>query len=227
MILHGPWRPSLSMGRPRRSAILSKGRPSFRACSTTHSGPLTAKSVLAYLARRTSVCENFRSAFRRNWARINAANARMSPSSSSWYTAAIVERLNLLSVDLLPCILCGSLSCSRHVASVSSRCSFRCPNLFRSARVICWSQASFADLGDRVSSLSALESQEGTNLIRSKTLSSPLCGRSRCTTLTALLLFVSLVTGDLRCIFLTAKPLHSRCLQRSDFLALKIQNPIL
>ena len=123
----------------------------FRACSTTHSGPLTAKSVLAYLARRTSVCENFRSAFRRNWARINAANARMSPSSSSWYTAAIVERLNLLSVDLLPCILCGSLSCSRHVASVSSRCSFRCPNLFCSARVICWSQASFADLGSQVS----------------------------------------------------------------------------
>ena len=196
MILHRPWRPSLSMGRPRRSAILSKGRPSFRACSTTHSGP-SAKSVLAYLERRTSVCENFRSAFRRNWARINAANARMSPSSSSWYTAAIVERLNLLSVDLLPCILCGSLSCSRHVASVSSRCSFRCPNLFCSARVICWSQASFVNLGESAL-LSALESQEGTNFICSKALSSPL--RSRCTTLT-LLLFVSLVTGDLRCIF--------------------------
>ena len=38
---------------------------------------------------------------------------------SSWYTAMIVEWWNLRSVDLFPYILCCSLSCSWHVASVS------------------------------------------------------------------------------------------------------------
>ena len=66
---------------------------------------------------------------------------------------------------------------SWHVASVSSRRNFRSQNLLCSARVICWSQASFVDLGE--SGLSLLWSQKRAPISSAPRHSpcSPLCDR--------------------------------------------------
>ena len=106
--------------------------------------------------------------------------------------------------DLLPCILCGSLSRSRHMALESG--------------FVAWFGG--------VRSLSALESHEGTNLICSKTLASSLCGRSRCTTLTGCTFYSCLARHGRSTRYFQVKPLHSRCLQRPAILTFRhLQHP--